>query len=72
MDDFEARSARPLRLYTPGTLAERWGVSGMTVRNMIKRGQILAFKLGEKLLRIRLEDVEAFERDNACAHGERL
>lgn len=49
------------QVYTPSTLAERWSCSERHVRNMIDNGELPAFRLGEKLLRIRAADVEAFE-----------
>lgn len=49
---------------TPAMLAERWQCSEQHIRNMIDRGQIPSFKIGEKLLRIRREHVEAFECQN--------
>ena len=49
------------RAFTPKRLAERWMCSERHVRNMIKRGDIPAFKYGDKLLRIKWEDVDAFE-----------
>ena len=51
-------------IFTPARLADRWDCSERHVRNMIERGELAAFRLGEKLLRIRLEDVEAFECQN--------
>ena len=51
-------------VYTPAMLAERWECSERLVRNMITSGELPAFRLGEKLLRIRAEDVEAFECQN--------
>jgi excisionase family DNA binding protein len=49
------------RPYTPATLAERWGCSARHVRDLIAEGQLEAFRLGDKLLRIKPEAVEAFE-----------
>jgi excisionase family DNA binding protein len=49
------------KAYTPKTLAARWLCSERHIRNMIDRGELPAFRLGGKLLRIRREDVEAFE-----------
>ncbi|NMG39866.1 helix-turn-helix domain-containing protein [Chelativorans sp. ZYF759] len=48
-------------VFTPATLAERWHCSEQHVRNMIERGELRAFRLGEKLLRIRIEDVLSVE-----------
>lgn len=44
-------------------VAERWGVSDQFVYDQIKVGRLQAFKLGNKLLRIRLEWVEEYERE---------
>jgi excisionase family DNA binding protein len=49
-------------VYTPSTLAKRWECSPATIYNMIERGNLAAFKVGGKLLRIKAEDVEAFEQ----------
>nr|WP_272950907.1 helix-turn-helix domain-containing protein [Agrobacterium vitis] len=46
---------------TPAMLAERWQCSERHVRNMIARGDIPAFRLGGKLVRIKHEDVLKFE-----------
>lgn len=46
---------------TPAMLAERWQCSEQHIRNMIERGNIPSFKIGDKLLRIRREHVEAYE-----------
>jgi len=48
-------------LYTPDTLAERWGCSGKQVRNMILAGKLRAFRIGERLIRIPAAAVEEFE-----------
>jgi excisionase family DNA binding protein len=48
-------------VYTPETLAERWRCSGQHVRNMIKRGDLDAWKLQGRLLRISPATVIAFE-----------
>lgn len=53
--------ADPARPYTPETLAEHWDCSPRHIRNMIREGELPAFRLGGKLLRIRPEDVEAYE-----------
>lgn len=42
------------------SLAERWGVSAETVRQLIKRGVIEAFKVG-KMYRIPAAEVEGHE-----------
>jgi excisionase family DNA binding protein len=47
--------------FTPTTLAVRWQCSERHIRNLIASGELPSFRLGGKLLRIRAEDVEAFE-----------
>ncbi len=54
----------PVRVYTPATLAQRWMCSERHIRNMIERGDLKAFLLGGKLLRISAEEVEDYERRN--------
>ncbi|MBS1164716.1 MAG: hypothetical protein H6R00_741 [Proteobacteria bacterium] len=49
-------------VFTPETLAERWRCLPRHVRNMIASGDRAAFRLGDKLLPIRGEVVEEFER----------
>ena len=49
-------------IYTPETLADRWQCSPSQIRKMIGRGQLPAFRLGGRLLRIRARDVEEFEQ----------
>ena len=51
----------PFRPFTPETLAQRWGCSSKHVRNMVKRGELQAFRLGGKLLRISAEEVGRYE-----------
>jgi excisionase family DNA binding protein len=51
-------------VYTPAQIAERWQCSERHVRNMIASDELPSFRLGGKLLRIRAEDVEAFECQN--------
>ncbi|MER2250872.1 helix-turn-helix domain-containing protein [Methylorubrum podarium] len=48
-------------VYTPETLAKRWRCSANHVRNMIKRGNLPAFRSGGRLLRIRTADVITHE-----------
>ena len=67
-------------VYTPAMLAERWECSERHIRNMVETGELPAFRLGEKLLRIRGTDVERFEcqsgaspdfAGNSASHGTR-
>lgn len=53
------------RILTPSMLAEEWACSEPHVRNLIAQGILPHFRLGGKLLRIRREDVEAFEIKSA-------
>ena len=53
-------------MYSPATLADRWGCSSQHIRNLIARGDLKAFKIGAKLYRIRGEAVEEYER---CSSG---
>ncbi|WP_336067101.1 helix-turn-helix domain-containing protein [Nitratireductor rhodophyticola] len=48
-------------VFTPRTLAERWECSERHVRKLIDKGDLPAFRLGGKLLRIRREIVESYE-----------
>ena len=50
------------QVFTPETLARRWVCSARHVRNLIKVGELKAFRVGGKLLRIRAQDVEEVER----------
>jgi len=43
-------------------VAERWGCTPNHVRNLIKRGELRAFRLGERLLRIPAEALDGFEQ----------
>lgn len=51
----------PARPYTPDSLAERWGVSAETVRQLVKRGELPGFRVG-RMIRIPVQAVEEFER----------
>ncbi|WP_370874732.1 helix-turn-helix transcriptional regulator [Ancylobacter vacuolatus] len=48
----------PPRPLLPKHVAERWGCSERTVRNMIRAGRLKHFRLGGRLLRIPLSAVE--------------
>ena len=54
-------------VYSPKTLAARWQCSERHVRNLIARGELPAWKLGDSLMRINLEDVEKFENGDGSA-----
>ncbi|MDX0911897.1 excisionase family DNA-binding protein [Sinorhizobium medicae] len=51
------------RPFSPKTLAEHWDCSERHVRNLIASGEIRAFRLGGKLLRIPWDEVDRFERE---------
>lgn len=51
------------RPFSPKSLAEHWECSERHVRNLIARGEIRAFRLGGKLLRIAWDEVDRFERE---------
>jgi excisionase family DNA binding protein len=51
---------RALRVYTPAALAREWLCSERHIRNLVAAGQLRAFRLGGKLLRIPLESVQEF------------
>jgi Helix-turn-helix domain len=48
--------------YTPETLAQRWNCSEQLVRNLCNSKKLKSFKVGDKLIRIAVEDVVAFEK----------
>ena len=49
-------------------LADRWGCGTDTIYNLIHSGNLVAFKLGGKLLRIRAEEVERYECQNIASN----
>jgi excisionase family DNA binding protein len=52
----------PRRPYTPASLAAEWQCSANHIRNLINNGELRAFRLGGKLLRIPADAVEEFLR----------
>ncbi|WP_444460431.1 helix-turn-helix domain-containing protein [Rhodobacter capsulatus] len=63
----EAKGGKPMtkhdqRPFTPDTLADLWGVSPQTVRNLIHRRELRAYRVG-RLLRIKPDAVEEYERN---------
>lgn len=52
-----------MRPYSPETLAQHWGCSAEKVRQMCRRGELAAFRLG-KLIRIPASEVERVECQN--------
>lgn len=49
------------RPYSPRMLAERWECSEAHIRQMVAKGELTAFRLGGKLIRISAEEVEKVE-----------
>lgn len=49
------------KVYSVASLAEHWDCGTDTVYSLIRAGDLRAFKLGGKLLRIRADEVERFE-----------
>lgn len=49
------------QVYSVSGLADHWGCGTDTVYSLIKGGDLPAFKLGGKLLRIRADEVERYE-----------
>ena len=47
---------------TPDQVAAIWGCSPNHVRNLINQGELQAFRLGKRLLRIPAEAVDEFEQ----------
>lgn len=50
-----------MTVYSVASLALHWGCGTDTVYSLIHSGDLRAFKLGGKLLRIRQDEVERFE-----------
>lgn len=50
--------------YSPRTLASEWQCSERHIRNLIERGELKAFHLGRKLLRIEAAEADAFKARN--------
>jgi len=48
-------------VFSVATLAQHWGCGTDTVYSLIRSGDLRAFKLGGKLLRIRADEVERYE-----------
>jgi excisionase family DNA binding protein len=48
-------------VFSVSTLAQHWDCGTDTIYSLIKSGDLPAFKLGGKLLRIRADDVERYE-----------
>lgn len=50
---------KPPRLGSLAAAADRMGVSPDTVRRMIDRGELTGYRLGKRLIRIDLDELEA-------------
>lgn len=50
------------RPFTPDQVAAVWGCSPNHVRNLIHRGELRAFRLGQRLFRIPADAIEEYER----------
>ena len=48
-------------IYSPEQIAERWGCSAETVRRLIRRGRLEAFRQGPRLLRVRAATLQTYE-----------
>jgi hypothetical protein len=57
------------RVYTPAALAREWLCSERHIRNLVAAGQLRAFRLGGKLLRITAEAAEDFQCRNTASDG---
>ncbi|GAA4121618.1 hypothetical protein GCM10023067_30750 [Aminobacter aganoensis] len=53
--------------YSPRTLALEWQCSERHIRNLIERGELKAFHLGGKLLRIEASEAQAFKLRNSTS-----
>ena len=60
---------RPV-VHTPDTLAALWCVSGSTIRNLIKRGELRAVRIGSQY-RITSDAVEDYLCSNSQSGGSR-
>ena len=49
-----------MTVYTPAALAREWACSERHIRNLVAAGQLRAFRLGGKLLRIPEDAVQEF------------
>ena len=52
-------SADPSQLLTPQQAAEERSCSVSTIRNLIARGDLTAYRFGPRLIRVRRQDLEA-------------
>lgn len=59
-----------IAVYSPRTLAERWGCSEAHVRAMVRNGKLKSFSLGGKLIRITAEEVRKWETNQSLSGTE--
>lgn len=55
---------------TPEMVAERWQCSATHVRALFRQGKLRGFRVGERLIRFRIEDIEIFEQAMASSSDE--
>lgn len=60
------------RPFTAETLAERWGCSTNHVRNLVHRGQLRAFRIGARLLRIPADAVDEYEQSQLAKTADEI
>ena len=58
----------PRRAYTCQTLAEEWSVSAATIRNLVRRGELKAFRVGRQI-RIKFDEAEAYKLSTMSGPG---
>lgn len=56
--------------YSVSTLAERWGCSPRHIRNLVRKGDLKGFRVGN-LLRFTVGEVEAYECGGATRESVR-
>lgn len=57
------------RVMTPRMVADRWHCSERHIYNLVQKGELSSFRIGAKLVRIRGEDVQAFEAARSPEHS---
>ena len=65
-----AISDRPDRLAKIAVAAEQNGVCGRTIRNYIARGRLTGYRMGERLLYVDLDEVDALFTPVATTSGD--
>lgn len=54
-------------IYTVAQLRKRWGCTQGAVLQAIHEGRLVAFRIGRRVWRIRLDEIERFERTTKVA-----